>query len=206
MEKEQNSKTEEKINNKTDISDKLKNDNEEKSEVLKEKETEVTPEEKIKELEDKLARTFAEMENQRRRFEKEKDDAFEYGGFSFARESLNLIDNFDRAKQSLENDEKIKGTDALLKTLEHLDIVKKDLISIFKKNNIEEILAVDKKLDPNLHQAMMEIEDDNKEAGTIVQEIQKGFKMKDRLLRPSLVAVSKKTEKNEEKSEEKNKK
>ena len=206
MEKEQNSKTGEKINNKTDISDKLKNDNEEKSEVLKEKETEVTPEEKIKELEDKLARTFAEMENQRRRFEKEKDDAFEYGGFSFARESLNLIDNFDRAKQSLENDEKIKGTDALLKTLEHLDIVKKDLISIFKKNNIEEILAVDKKLDPNLHQAMMEIEDDNKEAGTIVQEIQKGFKMKDRLLRPSLVAVSKKTEKNEEKSEEKDKK
>ena len=206
MEKEQNSKTEEKINNKTDISDKLKNDNEEKSEVLKEKETEVTPEEKIKELEDKLARTFAEMENQRRRFEKEKDDAFEYGGFSFARESLNLIDNFDRAKQSLENDEKIKGTDALLKTLEHLDIVKKDLISIFKKNNIEEILAVDKKLDPNLHQAMMEIEDDNKEAGTIVQEIQKGFKMKDRLLRPSLVAVSKKTEKNGEKSEEKDKK
>ena len=206
MEKEQNSKTEEKINNKTDTSDKSKNDNEEKSEVLKEKETEVTPEEKIKELEDKLARTFAEMENQRRRFEKEKDDAFEYGGFSFARESLNLIDNFDRAKQSLENDEKIKGTDALLKTLEHLDIVKKDLISIFKKNNIEEILAVDKKLDPNLHQAMMEIEDDNKEAGTIVQEIQKGFKMKDRLLRPSLVAVSKKTEKNEEKSEEKDKK
>ena len=206
MEKEQNSKTEEKINNKTDISDKLKNDNEEKSEVLKEKETEVTPEEKIKELEDKLVRTFAEMENQRRRFEKEKDDAFEYGGFSFARESLNLIDNFDRAKQSLENDEKIKGTDALLKTLEHLDIVKKDLISIFKKNNIEEILAVDKKLDPNLHQAMMEIEDNNKEAGTIVQEIQKGFKMKDRLLRPSLVAVSKKTEKNEEKSEEKDKK
>ena len=206
MEKEQNSKTEEKINNKTDISDKLKNDNEEKSEVLKEKETEVTPEEKIKELEDKLARTFAEMENQRRRFEKEKDDAFEYGGFSFARESLNLIDNFDRAKQSLENDEKIKGTDALLKTLEHLDIVKKDLISIFKKNNIEEILSVDKKLDPNLHQAMMEIEDDNKEPGTIVQEIQKGFKMKDRLLRPALVAVSKKTEKNQEKSEEKAKK
>jgi molecular chaperone GrpE len=206
MEKEQNSKTEEKINNKADTSDKSKNDNEEKSEVLKEKETEVTPEEKIKELEDKLARTFAEMENQRRRFEKEKDDAFEYGGFSFARESLNLIDNFDRAKQSLENDEKIKGTDALLKTLEHLDIVKKDLISIFKKNNIEEILAVDKKLDPNLHQAMMEIEDDNKEAGTIVQEIQKGFKMKDRLLRPSLVAVSKKIEKNEEKSQEKDKK
>ena len=146
------------------------------------------------------------MENQRRRFEKEKDDAFEYGGFSFARESLNLIDNFDRAKQSLENDEKIKNSDLLQKVLDHLDIIKKDLISIFKKNNIEEIIAVDKKLDPNLHQAMMEVEDDNKEPGTIVQEIQKGYVMKDRLLRTSLVAVSKKPEKNEEKNEEKVKK
>ena len=194
MEKEQSTETEEKINNKTEDSEKSKND-------PKEKEIEVTPEDKIKELEDKLTRTLAEMENQRRRFEKEKDDAFEYGGFSFARESLNLIDNFDRAKQSLENDEKIKDTDALKKTLNHLDIIKKDLISIFKKNNIEEILSVDKKLDPNLHQAMMEIEDDNKEPGTIVQEIQKGFKMKNRLLRPALVAVSKKTDKNQEKSE-----
>jgi len=201
MEKEQNSKTEENINNKTKSSESSKKDKK-----LKEKEAELSPEDKIKELEEKLTRTLAEMENQRRRFEKEKDDAFEYGGFSFARESLNLIDNFDRAKQSLENDEKIKGSDALKKTLEHLDIVKKDLISIFKKNNIEEIVAVDKKLDPNLHQAMMEVEDNNKEPGTIVQEIQKGFKMKDRLLRPSLVAVSKKTEKNEEKSEEKTKK
>ena len=199
MEKEQSTKTEEKTNNKTETSENSKND-------TKEKEIEVTPEDKIKELEDKLIRTFAEMENQRRRFEKEKDDAFEYGGFSFARESLNLIDNFDRAKQSLENDEKIKDTDALKKTLNHLDIIKKDLISILKKNNIEEIFSVDKKLDPNLHQAMMEIEDDNKEPGTIVQEIQKGFKMKNRLLRPSLVAVSKKTEKNQEKSEEKAKK
>jgi len=201
MEKEQNSKTEENINNKTKSSE-----SSEKDKKLKEKEAELSPEDKIKELEEKLTRTLAEMENQRRRFEKEKDDAFEYGGFSFARESLNLIDNFDRAKQSLENDEKIKGSDALKKTLEHLDIVKKDLISIFKKNSIEEIVAVDKKLDPNLHQAMMEVEDNNKEPGTIVQEIQKGFKMKDRLLRPSLVAVSKKTEKNEEKSEEKTKK
>ena len=199
MEKEQSTKTEEKTNNKTETSENSKNDS-------KEKEIEVTPEDKIKELEDKLIRTFAEMENQRRRFEKEKDDAFEYGGFSFARESLNLIDNFDRAKQSLENDEKIKDTDALKKTLNHLDIIKKDLISIFKKNNIEEISSINKKLDPNLHQAMMEIEDDNKEPGTIVQEIQKGFKMKNRLLRPSLVAVSKKTEKNQEKSEEKAKK
>ena len=198
MEKEQNSKIEENINDKSKPSEKSENDKK-----LKEKEIEPTPEDKIKELEEKLTRTLAEMENQRRRFEKEKDDAFEYGGFSFARESLNLIDNFDRAKQSLENDEKIKDSDVLKKTLEHLDIIKKDLISIFKKNNIEEIMAVDKKLDPNLHQAMMEVEDNNKEPGTIVQEIQKGFKMKDRLLRPSLVAVSKKTEKNEEKSEEK---
>ena len=202
MEKEQNSKTEENINKKTKSSEVPKNNKEPKEE----KEVELSPEDKIKELEEKLARTLAEMENQRRRFEKEKNDAFEYGGFSFARESLNLIDNFDRAKQSLENDEKIKGSDALKKTLEHLDIVKKDLISIFKKNNIEEIVAVDKKLDPNLHQAMMEIEDNNKEPGTIIQEIQKGFKMKDRLLRPSLVAVSKKAEKNKEKSEEKTKK
>ena len=198
MEKEQNSKTEEKNNNKIKSTE-----SSEKDKKINEKEVELSPEEKIKELEEKLTRTLAEMENQRRRFEKEKDDAFEYGGFSFARESLNLIDNFDRAKQSLENDEKIKGSEALKKTLEHLDIVKKDLISIFKKNNIEEIVAVDKKLDPNLHQATMEVEDNNKEPGTIVQEIQKGFKMKDRLLRPSLVAVSKKNEKKEEKSEEK---
>ena len=143
------------------------------------------------------------MENQRRRFEKEKDDAFEYGGFSFAKESLNLIDNFDRAKQSLESDEKLKDTEALKKTIEHLDIVKKDLISIFNKNNIEEISSINKKLDPNLHQAMLEVEDNSKEPGTIVQEIQKGYKMKDRLLRPSLVAVSKKSEKSAEKSSEK---
>ena len=195
MEKEQNSKTEENISKQKKSSGSSENNKE-----LKEKEVKLSPEDKIKELEEKMTRTLAEMENQRRRFEKEKDDAFEYGGFSFARESLNLIDNFDRAKQSLENDEKIKGTDVLKKTLEHLDVVKKDLISIFKKSNIEEIVAVDKKLDPNLHQAMMEIEDNNKEPGTIVQEIQKGFKMKDRLLRPSLVAVSKKTEKKEEKT------
>ena len=201
MEKEQSSNIEENINDKSVTSEQSKDD-----EKSKEEKVELTPEDKIKELEEKLARTLAEMENQRRRFEKEKDDAFEYGGFSFARESLNLIDNFDRAKQSLENDEKIKNSDLLQKVLDHLDIIKKDLISIFKKNNIEEIIAVDKKLDPNLHQAMMEVEDDNKEPGTIVQEIQKGFKMKDRLLRPSLVAVSKKTEKNDEKNEEKAKK
>ena len=199
MEKEQNPEIEEKINNKTAPSKDSEN-------IENKNESKISSEDKIKELEDKLARTLAEMENQRRRYEKEKDEAFEYGGFSFARESLSLIDNFDRAKQSLENDEKIKNSEVLNKILEHLDIVKKDLISIFKKNNIEEIIAVNKKLNPNLHQAMMEIEDENKDSGTIVQEIQKGYIMKDRLLRPSLVAVSKKPEKNEEKNEEKVKK
>tara|TARA_B100000900_G_scaffold317626_1_gene276661 strand:- start:1617 stop:2243 length:627 start_codon:yes stop_codon:yes gene_type:complete len=156
-------------------------------------EKEVTPDEKIKELEDKLTRTFAEMENQRRRFEKEKEDAFEYGGFSFAKEALNLIDNLERSKQILENDENLKNTEALKKTLEHLEIINKDLISIFNKNNIRSIDCLNQKLDPNLHQAMMEVEDDQKEPGTIIQEIQKGFTIKDRLLRPSLVGVSKKT-------------
>jgi len=162
---------------------------------------ELTPEEKIKELEDKLARTLAEMENQRRRFEKEREDAFSYGGFAFAKETLNLIDNFERSKKILENDEILKDTEALKKTLEHFEIINKDMVSILSKNGITPIDSIGKKLDPNLHQAMMEIEDDQKEAGTIVQEIQKGFMMKDRLLRPSLVGVSKKTIKNEEKDE-----
>ncbi|MDB3890080.1 nucleotide exchange factor GrpE [Candidatus Pelagibacter sp.] len=167
-----------------------------------EEEKELSPEEKIKELEDKLARTFAEMENQRRRFEKEKDDAFDYGGFAFAKEALNLIDNLARSKLILESDEALKDTEALKKTLEHFDIINKDLISIFTKNNIKPIDCLNKKLDPNLHQAMMEIEDDQKEPGTIVQEVQKGFMIKDRLLRPSLVGVSKKTGIKEDKSEE----
>ena len=152
----------------------------------------ISPEEKLKELEDKLVRAYAEMENQRRRYEKEKDDAFEYGGFSFAKESLNLLDNLDRSKASLENDEKLKDSESLKKIFDHLNIIKKDMISIFKKNNIEPIKSIDEKLDPNLHQAMMEVIDDKKENGTIVQEIQKGFLMKERLLRPSLVGVSKK--------------
>ena len=168
----------------------------------KKEEAELTPEDKIKELEDKLARTYAEMENQRRRFEKEKEDAFEYGGTSFAREALNLIDNLERSKQVLENDEKLKNTEALNKTLEHLDIINKDLISIFTKNNIKPIDCLNKKLDPNFHQAMMEIEDDQKEPGTIIQEIQKGFMIKDRLLRPSLVGVSKKTQTEDKESSE----
>ena len=175
----------------------------ETNQETKEEVKEPTPEEKILELEDKVARTFAEMENQRRRFEKEKEDAFEYGGYNFAKEALNLIDNLDRSKHVLENDDKLKETEALKKTLEHLDIIKKDLISIFEKNNIKPIESLNKKLDPNLHQAMMEIEDDTKEPGTIIQEIQKGFTIKDRLLRPSLVGVSKKVTKKEEKTEKK---
>ena len=200
MEKDQNSNTDqnksnEKISNLDDISTE-KTQVEEKNKEKSPKEKELSPEEKIKDLEDKVTRALAEMENQRRRYEKEREDAFEYGGFAFARENLNLIDNLERAKQSLENDETLKNSEALKKTLEHLEIINKDLISIFKKNNIEPIDSVNKKLDPNIHQAMMEIENDQKEPGTIIQEIQKGFMMKDRLLRPALVAVAKKFEKN----------
>jgi molecular chaperone GrpE len=204
MEKEENlnqENIESETSSKNNEADKKSEDNKEENKVVEEKK-ELTPEERIKELEDKLARTFAEMENQRRRFEKEKDDAYEYGGFAFAKEALNLIDNLARSKLILESDDALKDTEALKKTLEHFDIINKDLISIFTKNNIKPIDCLNKKLDPNLHQAMMEIEDDQKEPGTIVQEIQKGFMLKDRLLRPSLVGVSKKTEEKEEKSEE----
>jgi len=159
----------------------------------KEEVKEITPEERIKELEDKIARAFAEMENQRRRFEKEKEDAFDYGGFSFAKEALNLIDNLERSKQILESDEVLKDTEALKKTLEHFEIISKDMVSIFSKNGITPVISIGKKLDPNQHQAMMEIDDNQKEPGTIIQEIQKGFMMRDRLLRPALVGVSKKT-------------
>ena len=209
MEKEENQKSSsieqnqdtDKENVETDQSLDLENKQEEDKDP-KEEIKEPTPEEKIVELEDKVARTFAEMENQRRRFEKEKEDAFEYGGYSFAKEALNLIDNLDRSKQVLESDDKLKETDALKKILDHLDIIKKDLISIFEKNNIKPIDSLNKKLDPNFHQAMIEIEDDTKEPGTIIQEIQKGFTIKDRLLRPSLVGVSKKVIKKEEKTSE----
>ena len=211
MEKEENQKSPSKDQNQDTVKETekpeeilAKKNSQETDQEPKEEVKEPTPEEKIAELEDKVARTFAEMENQRRRFEKEKEDAFEYGGSSFAREALNLIDNLERSKQILENDEKLKKTDALKKTLEHLEIINKDLISIFTKNNIKPIDCLNKKLDPNFHQAMMEIEDDQKEPGTIVQEIQKGFMIKDRLLRPSLVGVSKKTEtKNENSTENK---
>jgi molecular chaperone GrpE len=204
MEKEENLNHESiksETTNENNEADKKSDDNKEENKIVEEKK-ELTPEERIKELEDKLTRTFAEMENQRRRFEKEKDDAYEYGGFAFAKEALNLIDNLARSKLILESDDALRDTEALKKTLEHFDIINKDLISIFTKNNIKPIDCLNKKLDPNLHQAMMEIEDDQKEPGTIVQEVQKGFMIKDRLLRPSLVGVSKKTEKKEEKSEE----
>jgi molecular chaperone GrpE len=204
MEKEENLNQENstaETSNEEIVVEKQSDDKKEEIKNVEEK-IELSSEDKIKELEDKLARTFAEMENQRRRFEKEKDDAFDYGGFTFAKEALNLIDNLVRSKLILESDESLKDTEALKKTLEHFDIINKDLISIFTKNNIKPIDCLNKKLDPNLHQAMMEIEDDQKEPGTIVQEVQKGFMIKDRLLRPSLVGVSKKTVNNDDKTKE----
>ena len=207
MEKEQNQNNTDNSKKNNEEKDSVSNEinhNLDKENKVEEKIKEKSLEEKNLELEDKLARTFAEMENQRRRFEKEKEEAFEYGGFAFAREALNLIDNLDRSKQILTADETLKDSDALKKIVEHFDIIYKDLISVFSKNKIEPIDCLNKKLDPNFHQAMMEIEDDQKEPGTIIQEIQKGFIIKDRLLRPSLVGVSKKTEKKDEKAEENN--
>ena len=172
----------------------------------KEPEKEQTIEEKLKIVEDKLLRNLAEMENQRRRFEKEKQEAFEFGGFNFAKESLSLLDNIDRATDSFKSDETLKKNKDLDKIIEGIEIVKKDLISIFKKNGIDAIECINKKFDQNFHQAMLEIEDNTKEPGTVVQEIQKGYMMKERLLRPSLGGVTKKraeTEKKEEKNEEK---
>ena len=199
MEKEQNKNTEFNQNEET-----IPNDINQSPEKEVDKEAsfkEKSSEEIILELEDKLARSFAEMENQRRRFEKEKEEAFEYGGFNFAKEALNLIDNLERSKQILKNDEALKNSEHLKKMLDHFEIINKDLISVFEKNNIKPINSLNKKLDPNFHQAMMEIEDELNEPGTIVQEIQKGFTIKDRLLRPSLVGVSKKPDKKDEKDQ-----
>ena len=186
----------EKEENQHSNSDNLK-ENKDKNDTSKTDDN-LNPEDKIKELEDRLARAYAEIENQRRRFEKEKDDAFDYGGFALAKETLNLIDNLERSKFALENDESLKNSEELKRIVDHLNIIQKDMLSILKKNNIEEIKSLEQKLDPNLHQAMLEVEDDNKEVGTVVQEIQKGFMMKERLLRPALVAVSKKTINKEE--------
>jgi len=182
-----------------------KDEGETKNEEHKEKKVtpikEETPEEKLKAVQEKLLRTMAEMENQRRRFEKEKKEAFEFGGFNFAAESLLLLDNIDRAIVSFKNDESLKNNKDLNKIIDGIEIVKKDLVSIFKKNGIETIECINKKFDPNFHQAMLELEDNTKETGTVVQEIQKGYMMKDRLLRPSLVGITKKREEKAEKEE-----
>ena len=201
MEKEENQSKEENILKKEDSSD---GDTHSEKTNEDQKKDEISPEQKILELEDKVARVLAEMENQRRRFEKEKEEAFEYGGFAFAKEALNLIDNLERSKQTLQSDDTLKDSEALKKMLEHLKIINEDLLSIFAKNNIKPIDCLNKRLDPNLHQAMMEIEDNQKDPGTIIQEIQKGFTIKDRLLRPSLVGVSKKNENNDQKTPENN--
>ena len=204
---DKNALEKEELNTQTTENNNLDQENEEKNSESENKEVEkLTPEEELETLKDKLARTFAEMENQRRRFEKEKEDAYEYGGYSFAKEALNLLDNLERSKSVLVNDDKLKDTEALKKIIEHLDIINNDMLSIFKKNNIEPVKCINEKLDPNLHQAMMEVEDDTKEPGTIVQEIQKGFMMKDRLLRPSLVGVSKKKVKEAENEKQKDEK
>ena len=180
----------------------VKNINEKSDEAINEEaEKNLSPDEKIKNLEDKVTRIYAEMENQRRRYEKEKGEAYEFGGMALAKECLNLTDNLERSKLSIINDESLEKNNKD-KIIEHLDIIYKDILSIFKKNQIEEISALGEKLDPNKHQAMLEIEDAEKEQGTIVQEIQKGFTMKDRLLRPSLVGVSKKSQDKVEKNQE----
>ena len=180
-----------------------------KNEAAEKKSTppkEETIEDKLKTTQEKLLRTMAEMENQRRRFEKEKKEAFEFGGFNFANESLLLLDNIDRAIMSFRNDENLKNNKDLNKIIDGIEVVKKDLVSIFKKNGIESIECINKKFDPNFHQAMLEVEDNTKEPGTVVQEIQKGYMMKDRLLRPSLVSVTKKREEKLEKTTKDDKK
>ena len=196
-------KSEKKEQEKTPSENKSKNNKNEQKEKKAAPVKDETPEEKLKTTQEKLLRTMAEMENQRRRFEKEKQEAFEFGGFNFAAESLSLIDNIDRAIISFKNDESLKNNKDLNKIIDGIEIVKKDLISIFKKNGIEPIECINKKFDPNFHQAMLEVENNTKEPGTVVQEIQKGYMMKNRLLRPSLVGVAKKREEKEKKEEKK---
>ena len=196
-------KSEKKEQERTSSENKSKSEKEEQKKTVTELKKEESPEEKLKTVQDKLLRTMAEMENQRRRFEKEKKEAFEFGGFNFAAESLLLLDNIDRAIVSFKNDESLKNNKDLNKIIDGIEIVKKDLVSIFKKNGIETIECINKKFDPNFHQAMLELEDNTKETGTVVQEIQKGYMMKDRLLRPSLVGITKKREEKAEKEEKK---
>ena len=179
---------------------------EESQDTSEEKKEELTVEQKLKEAENKLLRSLAEIENQRRRFEKEIKDAFEFGSFNFAKESLAILDNLDRAKNAIKNDEVLKTNKDLERFLENISIIEKDLVTIFERNRITKINAKGEKFNPNLHQAMVEIEDENSEVGTIVQEIQCGYMLGERLLRPALVGVSKKKiSKSEEKSEKKDK-
>jgi len=184
---------------KSEEKEKTLTDNQDKESEVNDKDLKETPEQKLKTIEEKLLRTLAEMENQRRRFEKERQEAFEFGGYNFAKESLVLLDNIDRAILSFKSDEKLKDNKDLDKIIDGIEIIKNDLVSIFKKNGIESINSLYKKFDPNFHQAMFEVEDNSKEAGIIVQEVQKGYMMKDRLLRPSLVGVTKKKEEKTEK-------
>ena len=167
---------------------------------------ESTNEAKLKDLEEKLLRALAEQENQRRRFEKEIKDAFEFGGFNFAKETLSILDNLQRAKQSMQNDKVLKASKEFDKFLNNIEILEKDLVSIFEKNNIKKIHCVGEAFDPNFHQAMLEVEDENSEPGKVIQEIQPGYTFGDRLLRPSFVGVSKKkAEKSEKKEKNKDK-
>jgi molecular chaperone GrpE len=189
----------ENIINKDKVSDNdIEHQTSDKSEEIKES----SLEDKLKEAQDKILRTLAETENQRRRFAKETKEAFEYGGFNLARETLSVLDNLQRAYQSIQNDENLKDNKDLNKFLKNIEIVEKDLISIFEKNNIKKINCINEKFDPNSHQAMLEIEDEKVNPGTVLQEIQPGYFYKDRLLRPSFVAVAKKKDvKNNEKEQ-----
>jgi len=189
---------------KNNADDEVKKNQEVSENAKKNEKKELSIEDKLKETENKLLRTLAELENQRRRFEKETKEAFEFGGFNFARETLTLLDNLERAQVSIKNDEILKNSKDLEKFLKNIEIIEKDLISIFEKNSIKKIKCLKEKFDPNLHQAMLEIENENEEPGTIMQEIQPGYMFGERLLRPSFVAVSKKkTPVNKEKNEKK---
>ena len=172
----------------------------------KEEEKELSVEEKLKNTEDKLLRSLAELENQRNRFEKDIKEAIDFGGFNFARENLAILDNLQRAHVSIKKDPELNKNKDLDKFLKNIEIIEKDLLTIFKKNKIEKINTINKKFDPNFHQAMSEVEDNSKESGTIVQEIQAGYMFRDRLLRPSLVAVSKKNDNKSSKNDDKNEK
>jgi molecular chaperone GrpE len=200
--KEENIKENKKIEEESGLDEAKSSDNKNKEKVI-----EKTVEEKLQDAEEKLLRSLAEIENQRRRFEKEIKDAFDFGSFNFAKESLAIPDNLQRAKEAIKNDEKLKDNKDLEKFLENITIIEKDLISIFERNNIKKIVSQNKKFDPNFHQAMSEIEDDKVDPGTILQEIQAGYLLGERLLRPALVSVSKKKgvkdQANEDKKEEK---